>query len=97
VSAPHILGLVSALVAAITIFIVTYIDLVNRRKQIGIERAIGVRGGAIVSSYCLKALAYAVVAIALGLLLFKGRWCRWWPATPSISPTARSPWPRATT
>jgi putative ABC transport system permease protein len=68
----NILGLVSALVAAITIFIVTYIDLVNRRKQIGIERAIGIRGGAILSSYCLKALAYAVVGIALGLLLFKG-------------------------
>lgn len=68
----NILGLVSALVAAITIFIVTYIDLVNRRKQIGIERAIGIRGGAIVASYCIKATVYAVIGIALGILLFKG-------------------------
>jgi putative ABC transport system permease protein len=68
----NILGLVSALVAAITIFIVTYIDLVNRRKQIGIERAIGIRGGAIVASYCLKAVVYAVVGVVLGVVLFKG-------------------------
>jgi putative ABC transport system permease protein len=68
----NILGLVSALVAAITIFIVTYIDLVNRRKQIGIERAIGIRGGAIVASYCLKAVVYSVVGIGLGILVFKG-------------------------
>lgn len=67
-----ILGLVSSLVAAITIFIVTYIDLVNRRKQIGIERAIGIRGGAIVTSYCLKAVVYSVVGIVLGILVFKG-------------------------
>jgi putative ABC transport system permease protein len=67
----NILGLVSALVAAITIFIVTYIDLVNRRKQIGIERAIGIRGGAIVASYCLKAVVYAIVGVVLGVLLFK--------------------------
>ena len=68
----NILGLVSALVAAITIFIVTYIDLVNRRKQIGIERAIGIRGGAILASYCLKAVVYAIVGVALGVVLFKG-------------------------
>lgn len=67
----NILKVVSALVAAITIFIVTYIDLVNRRRQIGIERAIGIRGGAIVISYCLKAIAYTVVGIAAGALLFK--------------------------
>lgn len=67
----NILGLVSALVAAITIFIVTYIDLVNRRKQIGIERAIGIRGTSIVASYCLKAVAYAVVGVVIGILVFK--------------------------
>lgn len=66
-----ILKVVSALVAAITIFIVTYVDLVNRRRQVGIERAIGIRSGAIVASYCLKAIAYAVVGIVLGALAFK--------------------------
>lgn len=67
----NILKLVSLLMAAITIFIVTYIDLVNKRKQIGIERAIGISSTAIVTSYVLKAWAYGLVGIVLGWLLFK--------------------------
>jgi putative ABC transport system permease protein len=67
----NILGAVSLLVAAITIFIVTYVDLVNKRRQIGIERAIGIRAGAIVSSYVLRAWAYALAGIAAGLAIFR--------------------------
>lgn len=67
----NILRAVSALVAAITIFIVTYIDLVNRRRQIGIERALGIRGSAIIGSYCLKATAYAITGVVIGTILFK--------------------------
>ncbi len=66
-----VLKVVSALVAAITIFMVTYVDLVNRRRQIGIERAIGIRSSAIVASYCMKALAYATLAMLLGALIFE--------------------------
>lgn len=66
----NILKVVSLLVAAITIFIVTYVDLVNKRRQIGIERAIGIHSPAIVASYVLKALTYAIVGIIAGLLLF---------------------------
>lgn len=67
-----VMKLISALVAAITIFIVTYVDLVNRRKQIGIERAIGIRRSAILASYCLKALAYALSGALIGALIFRG-------------------------
>ena len=35
-----ILKIISLLMAAITIFTITYIDLVDKRRQIGIERAI---------------------------------------------------------
>lgn len=66
----RILNVASLIVAAITVLIVTYVDLVNKRRQIGIERAIGIRSGAIVMSYVLKAAAYAVAGIGLGLLLF---------------------------
>lgn len=66
-----ILKLVSLIMAAITIFIVTYVDLVNKRKQIGIERAIGIKSGAIVTSYVLKAWVYALIGIILGWALFK--------------------------
>ena len=65
-----ILKVVSLLMAAITIFMVTYVDLVSRRRQIGIERAIGITSTAVVFSYLLKALAYAAAGVAFGLLVF---------------------------
>ena len=66
-----IMRVISLLVAAITVFIITYVDLVNRRRQIGIERAIGIRSAAIVASYVLKTLATAVIGIAFGYLLLR--------------------------
>ena len=75
--------------AAITIFTITYIDLVNKRRQIGIERAIGIRSGPIVLSYVLKAWAYALTGIGTGLALFRFGLTPLVTATPSSSPTAR--------
>ncbi|HEX4212758.1 MAG TPA: ABC transporter permease [Candidatus Dormibacteraeota bacterium] len=65
-----ILKVISLLMAAITIFIITYIDLVNKRRQIGIQRAIGIRGGSIIASYVLKAWSYALIGVGAGYLLF---------------------------
>jgi putative ABC transport system permease protein len=67
----RILKVVSLLFAAIVIFIITYVDLVNKRRQIGIQRAIGIKSGAIVASYVIKAWAYAIVGIVAGLVLFR--------------------------
>jgi len=67
-----ILNAVSLAVAAIAVFIVTYVDLVNKRRTVGIERAIGISGAAITMSYLLKAAVFAVVGVALGLGLFFG-------------------------
>ncbi len=66
-----ILNAVTLLVAAIAVFIITYIDLVNRRRTIGIERAIGISGLAIALSYVLKAIVFAVVGVVLGAVLFR--------------------------
>jgi putative ABC transport system permease protein len=66
-----ILKFISLVMAAITIFTITYIDLVNKRRQIGIERAIGIRSGPIVLSYVLKAWAYALAGIGTGFALFR--------------------------
>ena len=66
-----ILTVVSLLMAAVTIFTVTYVDLAHRHRQIGVERAIGIRSGPIVASYVLKALAYAAAGIVTGFLLFR--------------------------
>lgn len=66
----NIMRVISLLVAAITVFIVTYVELTARRRQIGIERAIGIRSGAIVGSYLIKAVVTAGLGILVGLAAF---------------------------
>lgn len=65
-----IMRAISLLVAAVTVFIITYVDLVNRRRQIGIERAIGIKASAIVGSYVIRAVVNAVIGTAAGLAVF---------------------------
>ena len=67
-----VLNAVSLFVAAIAVFIVTYVDLVNRRRTIGIERAIGISGPAIIVNYLLKAVVFAFFGVLLGAGLFFG-------------------------
>jgi putative ABC transport system permease protein len=67
----QILNVVNYLVAGITVFIVTYVDVINRRRQIGIQRAIGIKSQSITMSYLIRALFYAVVGLIIGILAFK--------------------------
>jgi putative ABC transport system permease protein len=66
----RILYVVNLLVAGITIFIVVYVDIVNRRRQIGIQRAIGITPQSITLSYILRALFYVFVGMIVGSMLF---------------------------
>ncbi len=70
VSVNVLLSFVAVLIAAVTIFIVVYIDIVNRRQQIGILRAIGVSPFIIRSQYVLQTILYAVSGVIVGLALF---------------------------
>ena len=65
-----ILNIINLLIAGITVFIVTYIDVVNRRRQIGVQRAIGITPGSITISYLMRAIFYSVTAIILAILFF---------------------------
>ena len=65
-----IMNAVNLLIAGITVFIVTYIDVANKRRQIGIQRAIGITPGSITLAYLFRALFYAVAAVILASLLF---------------------------
>jgi putative ABC transport system permease protein len=67
----QILNVVNYLVAGVTVFIVTYVDVINRRRQIGIQRAIGIKSQSITISYLIRALFYAVVGLIIGILAFK--------------------------
>lgn len=83
----RILGAVSLFVAAITVFIVTYVDLAAKRRTIGIERAIGITPGAIVGSYLLRALVFGVLGISLGALLMWAGVSPWFVRHPLSFPT----------
>jgi putative ABC transport system permease protein len=61
----------SLVVAAITVIIITYVDLANRRRQIGIERAIGIRSASIVGSYVIRSVVTALAGTVIGYLLFR--------------------------
>lgn len=67
-----ILGVIGTFVAAITIFIIIFVSVVNKRKQIGILKAIGMRRGTIVLHFVIQALFYAILGILIGasLILF---------------------------
>lgn len=63
-----IITFIGLLVAGVTIFIVIFIATVNRKKQIGILKAIGMKERIIILSYIFQALFYALLGIAAGLM-----------------------------
>jgi putative ABC transport system permease protein len=65
-----LLSFVGLLIAAVTIFIVIYIDVMNRKQQIGILRAIGIKASLVCTTYVLKAGVYACLGLAIGLAIF---------------------------
>jgi putative ABC transport system permease protein len=64
-----IMTVVSLIVASVVIFIVTFINIINRRKQIGILKAIGIRRQVIVGSYLIQVLILCSCGILLGILM----------------------------
>ncbi|MDO8575110.1 MAG: ABC transporter permease [bacterium] len=65
----NLIGTIGIAVAAITIFIIIFVNAITRRKYIGIMKGIGVRKEAIELSYIFQSLFYAVVGIILGSLI----------------------------
>jgi putative ABC transport system permease protein len=65
----NIMTLVSLVVASIVVFIVTYINIINRKKQIGILKAIGVHKQIIVGSYLFQVLFQCACGMVVGILL----------------------------
>ena len=66
-----IVGSTGLIVAAIVMFIVIYINVLSKKRQIGILRAIGIPRGAVLGSYLVQALIYAVSGIIIGWLLIR--------------------------
>ncbi len=60
---------IGLVVAAIVMFIVIYINVLNRKRQIGILRAIGIKRDIVFTTYIVQALFYAISGIILGGLI----------------------------
>ena len=65
-----LIGTIGLVVAGIVMFIVIYINVINKKRQIGILRAIGIKRNVIVGSYLTQAIFYAILGIVFGGLLF---------------------------
>jgi len=61
-----ILGAIGTIVAGVTIFIIIFVSVVNKRKQIGILKAIGMKENTIILSFVIQALFYGIVGIIFG-------------------------------
>jgi putative ABC transport system permease protein len=60
---------VCLIVASVVVFIVTFINIINRRKQIGILKAIGIRRQVIIGSYLIQVLFLCACGTLTGILL----------------------------
>ncbi len=65
----NIVSGIGLVVAATTIFILIYVNTVNKRRQIGILKAIGIEENIIILSYILQSLFYAIFGIIFGSII----------------------------
>jgi putative ABC transport system permease protein len=61
---------IGLVVAAVVMFIVIYINVINKKRQIGILRAIGIKRNVVLCSYLIQALFYAAFGVIFGGLVF---------------------------
>jgi len=62
----YILNLIGLLVAFVIIFVVIYVNTSNKRRQIGVQKAIGINRGVIIASFVFQAIFYASCGMILG-------------------------------
>ncbi len=61
-----ILGVIGTVVAGITIFIIIFVSVANKRRQIGILKAIGMKESTIILYFVMQALFYGIIGVILG-------------------------------
>lgn len=64
-----LIGASGLIVATIVMFIVIDINVLSKKRQIGILRAIGLPHNAVLGSYLIQAVVYSFLGIALGWIL----------------------------
>lgn len=72
ISIDVLLSFVATLIAAVTIFIVVYIDVSGKRREIGILRAIGIKPYLIRMSYVILSVVYSLAGVLVGTAILFG-------------------------
>jgi len=85
-----LMSFVGVLIAAVTIFIIIYVDIINKKREIGILRAIGIKPYIIFTSYIIKAGAYSVGGVILGSAIFFGLLVPYFNLHPFVLPICDS-------
>lgn len=67
----NLLSAIGLLIAFVIIFVVTYVNIVNKKRQIGVQKAIGIEQNIIIASVVLQAMFYAGCGITFGYLLMR--------------------------
>jgi putative ABC transport system permease protein len=67
----NIMNAIGLLIAFVIIFVVIYVNIVNKKRQIGVQKAIGIEQNVIVASFVLQAMLYAGAGIILGYALMR--------------------------
>ena len=67
----NILRVIGSFVAGLVIFIIIFVDIVNRRKQIGILKAIGISEKVVIYSYLIRGMFYTLLGMLLGYLVMQ--------------------------
>ncbi len=67
-----IVSAISVVVAAITIFVLIYVNAINKRRQIGILKAIGIKERIIVLSYVFQSMFFTFFGLVIGSILVFG-------------------------
>lgn len=65
----NVIGSIGLIVAAITIFIIIFINAITRQKYIGILKGIGISPESIITAYMFQSFFYAIIGIACGTIL----------------------------
>lgn len=65
-----LMTVVGIIIAAVTIFIVVYVDISNKKQEIGILRAIGIKPYIIRTNYVLQTVIYSCLGVIVGTGIF---------------------------
>ncbi|MBN2111245.1 MAG: ABC transporter permease, partial [Methanosarcinaceae archaeon] len=62
---------VGLIVAFVIIFVVIFVNIVSQKRQIGVQKAIGIEEEVIIASFVLQAMFYAFLAMVIGYSLMQ--------------------------